>query len=182
MPWAVALGVVSAAAATAQGEASRSAMGEQRRQSRREWSPPVMPKPAPVQTHCEPCGAPLDGPVCSYCTTAAKAWRHQRPPALEADVADVVVRLADRESPATRAAYAAASVMRQADPVFVEHMKREGPGKLDRTFVGATERNLEGDDLAQRFAQDAVWHAAGVYTPTFGPGVDVVTGGGSGGE
>jgi hypothetical protein len=52
------------------------------------------PVVAAPQTHCEPCGAPLEGPACSYCKTAAKAWRGQREPQVM-DLADVEVRVAD---------------------------------------------------------------------------------------
>lgn len=62
MPWAAMVGSVMAAEVAGRGRRG------------------VRPVDAAPQTHCEPCGAPLEGPTCSYCKTAAKAWRGQGAP------------------------------------------------------------------------------------------------------
>lgn len=176
MPWAVAAAaVVAATAQTTAADTQRKAYA-----SRHQAAPP---KPPPPATHCAPCGAPLEASVCSYCRTPAPGWRNQAAAAPLSDgefVVDVrygyaVTRpeWATRPEPPERAAHAAAAVMKEATPHFVEKMREEPRGGWERPFVAVTEQRLAGDDLAQKFATDAVWHAAGVYTPTFGPGVDV---------
>lgn len=71
MPWSMISGAVAGAMAADEASANNTAA------ARRAWPEPSVRRDPPMSTHCAPCGAPLEGSVCSYCRTPAPGWRNQ---------------------------------------------------------------------------------------------------------